>query len=171
MTGENGTFLLKTIQTHGPGCLLGVEIGIMVSERIRLYLYGKGAFLWSCQELPEIESHDQGLLVLMDSNYRMRYDNISEPLGEMKSAIKNYFGRALIEQVHWEIISEDETAFCKSTSLCMPPITKIRNDIPTTKYVVVVAILFSCILGLYIYINFPPISFTYNRVYPLQCSR
>lgn len=168
--GKNGSYLLMAIQSHGRGCLLQIKSGIVVSEIISIFLHGKGAFLWSCQELLEIESHDQGLLVLMDSNYQNRYENFSESLTEMKSAIKGYFEKAFIDQVYWEKINDLKSAFCKSTSVCMPPISTIRNDVPAKTYyvVIVVAILFLCILVLFSYINLPPFICTDNRVYPLQ---
>lgn len=122
------------------------EIPQRFNESFRIWIIKYGVFLWSCLNGPDNNTHDEGMMVLMDTNlYTESWftSNLEEILSDTKSIIRNYFSEALIDVIKWEDGGEHE--FCKLKTLPhnMPMYQK-------SIILVIVLVIASCIVRYYL---------------------
>lgn len=87
-------------------------------DRFRIWKTKFGAFVWSCAEISSENTHDEGLMVLMDKDEYISgwfTSNLAEILSEMKSNIGIYFNKTLVDAVTWEDVGEK--TFCNYRTL------------------------------------------------------
>lgn len=115
-----------------------------VNETFRIWMTKYGAFLWSCFDSPENNSHDEGMMVLMDTNeYTVSWfsSNLEKTLADANSIIRNYFSEALLEAIKWEDVGEH--IFCKLQTL--PP----RMPLYQKSIIVVIFLIIACCIFKY----------------------